>query len=152
MTQLNDIRWRKMRHCLMAMAATFAITACGSPSTPAPKAAAPTSAPAAAPTAAKPTEAAKPSEAAKPAGEAPKPSTAAVDFAGKTVRVIVGYAPGGGFDATARIITPYLQQALPGNPTVVVENMPGADSLVAAKTVLSGPVRPDEINVVVFIA
>ena len=64
----------------------------------------------------------------------------------------MGYAPGGGFDSTARIITPYLQQALPGNPTVVVENMPGADSLVAAKTVLSGPVRPDEINVVVFIA
>src|SRR4051812_31867542 len=106
MTRLVDIRWQNVRQCVMALAAILAVTACSSPSAPAPKAAAPTSAPAA-PTAAKPAEAAtKPAEAAKPAGDAQKPAAPAVDFAGKTVRVIVGYAPGGGFDSTARIITP----------------------------------------------
>jgi tripartite-type tricarboxylate transporter receptor subunit TctC len=100
--------------------------------------------PAAQPTAAKPAEAAKPTEAAKPA--------ASVDFAGKTVRIIVGYPPGGGFDSTARLLGPVLQQTIPGNPTIVIENMPGADSLIAAKTILSGPVRPDEISIVVYIS
>jgi len=96
-------------------------------------------------------DAAKPAEAAKPAADAAKPA-AGVDFAGKTVRLIVGYPPGGGFDSTARLIAPVLQQTIPGNPTIVVENMPGADSLIAAKTVLSGPVRPDEVNIVVYIS
>src|SRR4051794_29343381 len=67
---------------------------------------------------AKPAEAAKPAE---PAADAAKPA-AGVDFAGKTVRLIVGYPPGGGFDSTARLIAPVLQQTIPGNPTIVVEN------------------------------
>src|SRR5215217_6987798 len=108
-------------------------------------------APTAAADAAKPGEAAKPAQPAKPAADAAKPA-AGVDFAGKTVRLIVGYPPGGGFDSTARLIAPVLQQTIPGSPTIVVENMPGADSLIAAKTVLSGPVRPDEVNIVVYIS
>jgi tripartite-type tricarboxylate transporter receptor subunit TctC len=151
-----NLRWRGARHCLAALAATLVVAACSSPAAPAPKAA-PTSAPAA-PTAAKPAEApkpaaaAKPTEAAKPAAEPAKPAAAAADLTGKTVRIIVGYAPGGGFDTAARILGPYLQEALPGKPTIVIENQPGADSLVAARTVLTGPVRPDEINIVVFIS
>ena len=96
---------------------------------------------------------------ASPAGQAPAATTAAAaaapaaaDFRGRTVHLVVGYAPGGGFDATARLLAPMLSQALPGTPTVVVENMPGADSLVAAKTVLTGPPRGQDINVVIYIA
>lgn len=89
-----------------------------------------------------------PAAAAKPTS-APAP---VVDFRGRTVHLIVGYAPGGGFDANARLLAPLLSQALPGNPTVVVENQPGADSLLAAKTVLTGPQRGNDINVVIYIA
>jgi hypothetical protein len=77
---------------------------------------------------------------------------AAADFSGKTIHLVVGYTAGGGFDANARVLAPHLQSALKGNPTVVVENQPGADSLVAAKTVLTGPQRGDDISVVVFVS
>jgi hypothetical protein len=89
---------------------------------------------------------------AAPPAAAPTAPIAAYDFKGKTVRVVVGYTPGGGFDSNARVLAPHLQQALPGNPTVVVENMPGADSLVAAKTVLTSAPRADDITIVVYIS
>lgn len=88
-------------------------------------------------------------------GAAPTPGAGAagpVDFKGKTIHLVVGYSAGGGFDANARVLAPYLQQALQGNPAVVVENQPGADSLVAAKTVLTTPPRGDDISVVVYIS
>lgn len=50
-------------------------------------------------------------------------------FKGKTVRIIVGFSAGGGYDAYARLIAPYLGQRLGAN--VIVENMPGAGSLTA---------------------
>lgn len=50
-------------------------------------------------------------------------------FKGKTVRMIVGFSPGGGYDAYARMMAPYLGQRL--GATVVVENQPGAGSLTA---------------------
>jgi tripartite-type tricarboxylate transporter receptor subunit TctC len=53
------------------------------------------------------------------------------DFHGKTVRLIVGVAPGGGYDLYARLMAPHLQSHLPGQPNVVVENMTGAGGLVA---------------------
>jgi tripartite-type tricarboxylate transporter receptor subunit TctC len=53
------------------------------------------------------------------------------DFHGKTVRLIVGVAPGGGYDLYARLMAPHLQRHLPGGPNVVVENMTGAGGLVA---------------------
>jgi tripartite-type tricarboxylate transporter receptor subunit TctC len=52
-------------------------------------------------------------------------------FKDKTVRVIVGSAPGGGYDAYARLVSDHLRRHLPGNPQIVVQNMPGAGSLVA---------------------
>jgi hypothetical protein len=94
-----------------------------------------------------------PATAAPTAASAAAPTSAApADFRGRTVHIIVGYAPGGGFDANARLLAPILAQALPGNPTVVVENLPGADSLVAAKSVLTGPQRGQDINIVVYIS
>ncbi len=50
-------------------------------------------------------------------------------FKGKTVRMVVGFSPGGGYDAYARMMAPYLSQRL--GATVVVENQPGAGSLTA---------------------
>jgi tripartite-type tricarboxylate transporter receptor subunit TctC len=53
-------------------------------------------------------------------------------YEGKTVRVIVGLEPGGGFDTTARVLARHMGKYIPGNPTLVVENMAGAGSRVAA--------------------
>jgi tripartite-type tricarboxylate transporter receptor subunit TctC len=53
-------------------------------------------------------------------------------YKGKTVTLIVGYTAGGGFDAYARIIAGYLGKYIPGQPTIVVQNMPGAGSARAA--------------------
>ena len=58
-------------------------------------------------------------------------------FAGKTVRVIIGYGPGGGFDQWGRTVARHIGAHLPGNPTVVAENMPGAGSFVAASYIYS---------------
>jgi tripartite-type tricarboxylate transporter receptor subunit TctC len=53
-------------------------------------------------------------------------------YEGKTLRVIVGLAAGGGYDTYARVIGRHLGRHIPGTPAVVVENMPGAGSLIAA--------------------
>ena len=58
-------------------------------------------------------------------------------FQGKTIRIIVGYPAGGGYDAYARLIAQFLPAVLPGHPSVVVQNMPGAGSLVAANYLYS---------------
>ena len=53
-------------------------------------------------------------------------------YSGKTIRVIVGLEAGGGFDTTARLLARHMGKYIPGNPTLVVENMVGAGSRVAA--------------------
>jgi len=53
-------------------------------------------------------------------------------FEGKTLRIIVGLSPGGGFDTYARTIGRHLSKHVPGNPTVIVDNMPGAGSIIMA--------------------
>ena len=53
-------------------------------------------------------------------------------FKGKTIRVIVGYAPGGGYDAYTRQVVRHMSRYIPGNPSFVVQNMTGAGSLIAA--------------------
>src|SRR5258707_1164587 len=53
-------------------------------------------------------------------------------YKGKTVRLIVGQAAGGGYDAYGRLLAPFLSQFLPGQPAVAVQNMPGAGSIVMA--------------------
>jgi len=51
---------------------------------------------------------------------------------GKQIQMYVGSAPGGGYDAFARTIAPHMSHHLPGQPTIVIQNMPGAGSLVLA--------------------
>jgi tripartite-type tricarboxylate transporter receptor subunit TctC len=57
---------------------------------------------------------------------------AAEFYRGKTVRIIVGFSAGGGYDQYSRIIARHLSKHIPGNPAVIVENMPGAGSIIAA--------------------
>jgi len=58
--------------------------------------------------------------------------TAAQDFyRGKTITILAGFSPGGGFDINARVLARNFGRHIPGNPTVVVQNMTGAGSLTA---------------------
>jgi tripartite-type tricarboxylate transporter receptor subunit TctC len=52
-------------------------------------------------------------------------------YRGKTVTLVVGYGPGGGYDVYARLVGRHLGRHIPGRPNVVVQNMPGAGSLRA---------------------
>jgi tripartite-type tricarboxylate transporter receptor subunit TctC len=61
------------------------------------------------------------------------PRALAADFyQGKTLTLIVGYAPGGGVDTTARVVARHLVRFIPGGPSLVVQNMEGAAGVVAA--------------------
>src|SRR5688500_1166673 len=62
----------------------------------------------------------------------PAKADAVSDFyKGKTVTVIVGYGTGGGYDVFARLLARHLGKYIPGNPSVIVQNMPGAGSMRA---------------------
>jgi tripartite-type tricarboxylate transporter receptor subunit TctC len=80
------------------------------------------------------------------------PSACAQDsfYKGKTVRFIVGAPPGGGFDTYSRAITRHIGKHIPGNPTMLVDNMPGAAGLVAANYVYKAS-RPDGLSVGTFV-
>jgi tripartite-type tricarboxylate transporter receptor subunit TctC len=56
----------------------------------------------------------------------------APNLAGKTVNMIIGFGPGGGYDLWGRVVARHISKHLPGNPTIVPQNMPGAGSLNAA--------------------
>lgn len=58
-------------------------------------------------------------------------SSQAQDFAGKTMRMIVGYPPGTAFEIYARALIRHMPEHLPGAPTIILQNMPGAGSLTA---------------------
>jgi tripartite-type tricarboxylate transporter receptor subunit TctC len=60
----------------------------------------------------------------------PARSSAQEFYKGKTLRIIVGYAAGGGFDLYSRAISRHIARHIPGNPTAVVDNMPGAGGII----------------------
>jgi tripartite-type tricarboxylate transporter receptor subunit TctC len=95
-----------------------------------------------------PAEAGRAATAPVAAEAAPPDEGAASFYRGKTVRIVVGFPPGGGYDTYARAIARYLGQYVPGNPTVIVDNMPGAGSLVAANHVYN--VAPKDGTVIVL--
>ena len=74
---------------------------------------------------------------------------AAQHYAGKTVTIIVGYKTGGGYDATARLLARHLPKHIPGKPTIIVQNMPGANSLIAANHIYS-VAKPDGLIIGTF--
>jgi tripartite-type tricarboxylate transporter receptor subunit TctC len=63
------------------------------------------------------------------------PPTLAQDsfYKGKTVTIVVGYSAGGGYDQYARLVARHLGNHIPGNPTVIVQNMPGAASMTSVR-------------------
>lgn len=64
----------------------------------------------------------------------------------KTIRIIVGYAPGGGFDTYAQVIARHMGKHIPGNPTISVQNMPGDGSMIAA-SYMYNEARPDGLTI-----
>jgi tripartite-type tricarboxylate transporter receptor subunit TctC len=67
-------------------------------------------------------------------------------YQGKTIRVIVGLAAGGGYDLYARTLARHMGKHIPGNPAVVVENMTGAGSIIAANY-LYKIAKPDGLTI-----
>src|SRR5262245_6400219 len=53
------------------------------------------------------------------------PAFATDSYAGKTIELLVGAPPGGGYDIYARTVSRHFGRHIPGNPTIVVKNMPG---------------------------
>ena len=67
-------------------------------------------------------------------------------YKGKTLVFIVGTAPGGGFDTYSRITARHIGKHIPGNPSTIVQNMPGAGNLIAANYVYN-KAEPDGLTV-----
>ena len=65
------------------------------------------------------------------------PARAEDFYKGKTISVVVGATPGGAFDIVARVLVRYLGKYIPGNPNVIVQNMPGAGSMTSVRYVVS---------------
>jgi tripartite-type tricarboxylate transporter receptor subunit TctC len=82
-------------------------------------------------------------------GMLPVALAAQPNFSGKTVTVIVGYKAGGGYDATARLLARHLPKHIPGKPTVIVQNMPGANSIIAANHIYN-VAKPDGLTIGTF--
>jgi tripartite-type tricarboxylate transporter receptor subunit TctC len=67
-------------------------------------------------------------------------------YQGKTLRVIVSTGPGGGYDAYGRLLSRYMNRYLPGNPNIIVQNMPGASGMAAANH-LFNVAAPDGLTI-----
>jgi tripartite-type tricarboxylate transporter receptor subunit TctC len=70
-------------------------------------------------------------------------------YAGKTIRFIVGFSAGGGYDSYTRTIARHIGKHIPGNPGTVVENMEGAGSILAANHIYN-KVEPDGLTIGVW--
>ena len=79
----------------------------------------------------------------------PLAAAAQPNFSGKTVTLVVGYKPGGGYDATARMLARHLPNHIPGKPTVIVQNMPGGNSIIAANHIYN-VAKPDGLTIGTF--
>ena len=66
----------------------------------------------------------------------------------KTVRIVVGFTPGGFYDRWARLLSRYMPKYIPGNPNFIVQNMPGASSVIAANYVYN-LAKPDGLTLLV---
>jgi tripartite-type tricarboxylate transporter receptor subunit TctC len=86
------------------------------------------------------------------AGLAGPPSMEAVaqkvDFAGKRIEMIVPFPPGGGSDVYSRALGPFLEKHLPGNPTIIIRNVPGGGSITGANQ-YHARAKPDGLHVLV---
>lgn len=67
-------------------------------------------------------------------------------YKGKTVKIVVGFSAGGFYDRWARVVARHIGKHIPGNPEVIVQNMPGAGSVIATNYVY-GVAPPDGLNI-----
>jgi tripartite-type tricarboxylate transporter receptor subunit TctC len=87
--------------------------------------------------------------AATSAPAAAKAEAVADFYKGKTVSLIAGFPPGGGYDTYVRVLARHYGRFLPGQPSVVASNMPGAGSLTAANTIYA-KYAPDGLALAMF--
>ncbi len=70
-------------------------------------------------------------------------------YKGKTIRFVVGYSPGGGYDTYTRAAARHIGRFIPGNPIPIVQNMTGAGSLIAANYIAKRA-KPDGLTIGVW--
>ena len=66
-------------------------------------------------------------------------------YSGKTLKIVVGSASGGGYDLWARLLAQYIGKHIPGHPNVIVQNMPGAGGVTAANFIYN-IAKPDGLT------
>ena len=66
-------------------------------------------------------------------------------YQGKTITIVVGYLAGDGYDNWARLLAAHIVKHIPGNPNIIVQNMPGAGSMIAANHIYK-VAKPDGLN------
>jgi tripartite-type tricarboxylate transporter receptor subunit TctC len=66
-------------------------------------------------------------------------------FQGKTITIVVGYQSGDGYDIWSRLLAAHMAKHIPGNPGMIVQNMPGAGSMIAANYIY-GVAKPDALT------
>jgi tripartite-type tricarboxylate transporter receptor subunit TctC len=71
-------------------------------------------------------------------------------YEGKTIRIIVGTSPGGGYDTYTRLIARHFSKYVPGKPSIIVDNMPGAGGLVSANHLFK-VAKPDGLTIGHFV-
>jgi tripartite-type tricarboxylate transporter receptor subunit TctC len=77
-------------------------------------------------------------------------SQAAVPYyEGKTITMIVGFSPGGGYDRLSRLLAKHMPKYIPGKPTILVQNVTGAGSMIAANQIY-GLTKPDGLTFGIF--
>jgi tripartite-type tricarboxylate transporter receptor subunit TctC len=79
-------------------------------------------------------------------GLSPVRAQEAVSFQGKQILMVIGFAAGGGTDAAGRLIAASLRKHLPGEPPIVVQNVPGADGMVALNYFVQ-QTKPDGLTI-----
>jgi tripartite-type tricarboxylate transporter receptor subunit TctC len=80
---------------------------------------------------------------------APQNATAAPFYEGKVLRILVGHEVGGGYDRITRLLANHLVNYIPGKPTIIVENMPGAQSMIETNY-LYNIAKPDGLTIATF--
>lgn len=70
-------------------------------------------------------------------------------YEGKVINIVVGFSPGGGYDRLSRILARHLPKFIPGKPTILVQNVPGAGSMIAANQ-LYNLSKPDGLTIGIF--
>lgn len=66
-------------------------------------------------------------------------------YQGKTITIVVGYLAGDGYDNWARLLAAHIVKHIPGNPNIIVQNMPGAGSMIAANHIYN-LAKPDGLS------